>query len=331
MHMADALISPAVGGVMLVVSAAAIGYAVKKIKQNYREEAVPLMAVMGAFVFAAQMVNFVIPGTGSSGHITGAILLAALLGPYAAFLALSCVLILQALFFADGGLLALGCNIFNMAFIGCFVAYPLIFKPLLKNGYTKPKLIAAAVLTCIVSAQLGAFCVVLQTLVSGVTELPFAVFAGLMQPIHLAIGAIEGVLTALVLLVVWRAEPGLFALNSAARKIAPKTLIVFVCVATLVVGSGLSLLASQNPDGLEWAIERTAGEPEITADGGVYTTAADLQAKSSFLPDYALPESENELLGTGVAGLTGAVITVIILFGLGLVVRRRRRYVEAAE
>lgn len=324
MHMADALISPAVGGVMLAVAAGAIGYAVGKVKQNYSEEAVPLMAVMGAFVFAAQMVNFVIPGTGSSGHITGAILLAALLGPYAAFLALSCVLILQALFFADGGLLALGCNIFNMAFMGCFVAYPVVFRPLIKNGHTKPRLIAAAALTCIAAAQLGAFCVVLQTLVSGVTELPFVVFAALMQPIHFAIGAVEGVLTALVLLVVWRVEPGLFAMRTNAQKIASKTLIVFVCVATLAVGGGVSLLASQNPDGLEWSVERVSGAPELSADGNIYAVAADLQAKSALLPDYALPDSQNEALGTGIAGLVGAVITVIILFGLGMLARKRK-------
>lgn len=328
MHMADALISPPEGGVMLAVSAVALGYAVKKVKQNYREEAVSLVAVMGAFVFAAQMINFAIPGTGSSGHITGAILLAALLGPYAAFLALSCVLILQALFFADGGLLALGCNVFNMAFIGCFVAYPLIFRPLLKNGYSKPKLILAAVLTCVVSSQLGAFCVVLQTLVSGVTQLPFGTFVLLMQPIHLAIGAIEGVLTALVLLVVWQVEPGLFGINAASQKVASKTLLAFLCIAVLVIGGGISLLASGNPDGLEWSIERTAGETELAAEGHAYDVAAGLQEYSSVLPDYGLPGVQNEKLGTSAAGIIGSVITVAVLFGLGLVLRRRRAHAE---
>lgn len=328
MHMADALISPPVGGALLLAAAATVGVAVRRVRQNYQEEAVPLMAVMGAFIFAAQMVNFVIPGTGSSGHVTGAVLLAALLGPYAAFLALSCVIILQALFFADGGLLALGCNIFNMAFMGCFVAYPLFFKPLLTKGNTKPRLITAAVVTCIVAAQLGALAVVLQTLVASLTELPFGVFAALMQPIHLAIGAIEGVLTALVLLVIWRAEPGLLALNSNARKVETKTLIVFLCVATLILGGGLSLLASQKPDGLEWSLERAADTPELTADGRVYDAAAALQAQSALLPDYALPKAPNKLLGTSVAGLAGAVITVIVLFGLGLFIRKRRQYAE---
>lgn len=325
MHMADVLISPLVGGVMLAVAAGSIGFAAHKVKQNYREEAIPLMAVMGAFVFAAQMINFIIPGTGSSGHITGTILLAALLGPYAALLALSCVLILQALFFADGGLLALGCNVFNMAFMGCFVAYPFIFRPMLKSGYSKAKTIVAAMLTCVAAAQLGAFCVVLQTLASGVTELPFGVFVALIQSIHLAIGMVEGVLTALVLLVVWQAEPGLFNLHTGAQKVASGTLVVFLGVVTLVIGGGLSLLASGNPDGLEWSVERAADAPELKAGGQVYAAAADFQTQSALMPDYGLPAVENEAFGTSAAGIAGSVITVAVLFGLGLVLKRRRK------
>ena len=78
------------------------------------------MGVMGAFVFAAQMINFTIPGTGSSGHLCGGMMLTALLGPYAAFLTMIGVLLIQCLLFADGGLLALGCNIWNMAFLRVF-------------------------------------------------------------------------------------------------------------------------------------------------------------------------------------------------------------------
>ena len=87
-----------------------------------------MMGVMGAFVFAAQMINFTIPGTGSSGHLTGGLMLTALLGPYAGFLTMVGILAIQCLLFADGGLLALGCNIWNMAFYGCFISSMLIFK-----------------------------------------------------------------------------------------------------------------------------------------------------------------------------------------------------------
>lgn len=135
MHMADALVSPTVGGVMLAVSAGAAAYSVYQIRKqdDFGEKKIPLMAVTGAFVFAAQMINFTIPGTGSSGHIGGGILLSAILGGPAAMLTMAAVLTIQCLFFADGGLLALGCNIFNMGVIPCLIIYPLLFKPLLRR------------------------------------------------------------------------------------------------------------------------------------------------------------------------------------------------------
>ncbi len=95
---------------------------------------IPLMGVAGAFVFAAQMLNFAIPGTGSSGHLGGALMLAILLGPEAAFLVMASILAVQALFFADGGLLALGANIFNLGFFPAFVAYPLIYRKIVGDG-----------------------------------------------------------------------------------------------------------------------------------------------------------------------------------------------------
>ena len=107
MHMADALIVPSVAATMYACSGVAAGYSVKKIHADYDMKEVPVMGVMGAFVFATQMINFTIPGTGSSGHLCGGMLLTALLGPYAAFITMIGVLLIQCLLFADGGLLAL--------------------------------------------------------------------------------------------------------------------------------------------------------------------------------------------------------------------------------
>ena len=118
MHMADALVIPAVAGTMYAASTAAAGYSIKKVRLMDEPEKIPVMGVMGAFVFAAQMINFTIPGTGSSGHLCGGMLLTAVLGPWAGFLAMVGILLIQCLMFADGGLLALGCNIWNMAFYG---------------------------------------------------------------------------------------------------------------------------------------------------------------------------------------------------------------------
>ncbi|MDR2662639.1 MAG: energy-coupling factor ABC transporter permease, partial [Treponema sp.] len=215
MHMADALLSPPVGGVMLAAGAAAIGVSVKKISSGgagLDEKKIPMMGVMGAFVFAGQMINFTIPGTGSSGHIGGGVLLAAILGPFPALITLASVLLIQCLFFADGGLLAYGCNVVNMAVSSCLFAFTFIYKPIVSKSIASKKLdkktiTLASILAVVIGLQLGAFGVVLETLFSGITELPFGTFVLLMQPIHLAIGLVEGIVTAAVLCFVHSARP----------------------------------------------------------------------------------------------------------------------------
>jgi cobalt/nickel transport system permease protein len=163
MHMADALLSPAVGGVMCAVRAASVAYSAAKIKKDeLSEKKVPVMAVTGAFVFAAQMINFTIPATGSSGHIGGGILLSAILGPFPALLSIAAVLIIQCLFFADGGLLALGCNIFNLGVIPCLIVCPLIYRPIVRKGNSVKRISAASIITVLIRLQLGAFAVILQ-------------------------------------------------------------------------------------------------------------------------------------------------------------------------
>lgn len=126
MHMADALLSPAVAVTMYAASAAAAGVSLVQLRREElaapetAKKKLPTMAVMSALVFAGQMINYTIPGTGSSGHLCGGMLLSAMLGPWAGFLSMIVILAIQALFFADGGLLALGANVWNMAFYGCF-------------------------------------------------------------------------------------------------------------------------------------------------------------------------------------------------------------------
>ena len=233
MHMADALVSPAVGVTMAAVSVGAIAYSVVKMKkeEDFDEKKIPLMAVSGAFVFAAQMINFTIPGTGSSGHIGGGILLAALLGPYPALLTISAVLLIQCLFFADGGLLALGCNIFNMGIIPCLFAYPLIFKPIAGKVLSNGRIMAASVFAVVIGLQAGAFGVVLETSASSVTALPFGTFLLLMQPIHLAIGTVEGIVTGMVLVFVRSMRPEILKSSSEKKSLGgvsiKKTIIVF--------------------------------------------------------------------------------------------------------
>ncbi|MCR4999870.1 MAG: energy-coupling factor ABC transporter permease [Lachnospiraceae bacterium] len=316
MHMADALIVPAVAGTMYVASTLAAGKSVKEVRLENDTKKIPLMGVMGAFVFATQMINFTIPGTGSSGHLCGGMMLSALLGPYAGFLTMIGVLLVQCLFFADGGLLALGCNVWNMAFYGCFVGALLIWRPIMKKGASKGKIILASMLGCILTLQLGAFSVCLETLISGVTELPFSVFVMTMQPIHLAIGAVEGLITSAVLVFIHEARPELLwgTEGTAEGKLTFKNTLVVLGVLAAAIGGILSLFASSFPDGLEWSIARITGDTELEAAGGAYDVFASIQDKTSFLPDYAFPGSESAA-GTTVSGLVGALIVVGVCVG----------------
>ena len=211
MHMADALLSPTTGLLMWAVSGTVLATAVRRLRGAGGERLVPLMGLLGAFVFALQMINFAIPLTGSSGHMGGAMLLAILLGPQAALVVMASVLTVQALFFADGGLLALGANLFNLGVIPCFVVYALVYRPLAGPLPGARRASIAAVVACVVSAQLGALAVVAQTVASGISALPAGHFLALMLPIHLAIGLVEGLATAALLLFLRRARPELLA------------------------------------------------------------------------------------------------------------------------
>lgn len=318
MHMADALVAPAVAGVMYVCSTGAAARSVQKVRLESDPKKIPVMGVMGAFVFAAQMINFTIPGTGSSGHLCGGMLLSALLGPYAGFLTMIGVLLIQCLLFADGGLLALGCNVWNMAFYGCFIGALLIWKPMMKNGMTRAKIIGASILGCVITLQLGAFSVTLETLASGITELPFGTFLTVMQPIHLAIGFVEGLITAAVLVFVYEARPELLYCSTSDRqkegRFTFKKTLVILAAAAVLIGGGLSLAASSYPDGLEWSIEKLTGSTEVESAGGIYDTAGTIQETTALLPDYAFPDSESSL-GTSFSGIIGGLVVVGICVG----------------
>ena len=331
MHMSDALLSPGVGGAMWAATAAVGARCSQVVRRDPDDRRVPLMGVLGAFVFAAQMVNFSIPGTGSSGHLGGGMLLAILLGPHAAFLVMASVLAIQALFFADGGLLALGCNVFNLAFFTSFVAYPLVYEPIAGANPTRRRVVVGAVAASVVGLALGASGVVLETLLSGITSLPPRPFALLVVPVHLAIGLVEGLVTASVLLVLWRARPELIAGGEPGGVRARRWLLAGVAVAALATGGLLSMLASDRPDGLEWAVARAGGEEApSTPVAGVHGVLARVQRRTAFLPDYDLAPSPGSSAdarssaGTSLAGVLGVVLTLVTAAGIGTGIRRWR-------
>lgn len=339
MHMADALISPAVGGSFWAVAAGLLGYSARQVRQEGDDRKVPLMGVLGAFIFAAQMINFSIPGTGSSGHLGGGMILAILLGPQAAFLVMASVLVVQALFFGDGGLLALGCNIVNLGFFTCFVAYPFVYRPIAGKTPTQGRLVAGSIAGAVAGLQLGAFAVVLETLLSGISELSFGTFVLLMQPIHLAIGIVEGLVTAAVVTFVWKARPEL--LDAAARavpigRLDTRKVLIGLATVAVMTGGALSWFASANPDGLEWAIFRTAGVEEMESGEKVHGMLAAVQEKTAVLPDYGFrrPETVTQAeeavawpavdAGTSVSGLVGGALTFLFVLLIGFSLRRRQ-------
>jgi cobalt/nickel transport system permease protein len=343
MHMADALISPQVGAVMWGATALTAAYCVKKVREEADESKIPLMAVAGAFVFAAQMLNFSIPGTGSSGHLGGGLILTVLLGPYAAFLVMASVLGVQALFFADGGLLALGANIFNLGFFPAFIAFPFVYKKLVGDNPTAKRLLVGGMLGAIIGLQLGAFGVVLETTASGISELPFGTFIALMQPIHLAIGVVEGLVTAGVIAFVYKAQPEILtrsAKSESLRGLQLKPVLIALLAAAIVSGAVLAWFASPDLDGLEWSIAGVSGEPEVAGagDSAIHENLAGIQDGTAFMPDYAFPvaaaEAEGDAgetepawpavdAGTSVAGIVGALITLGVAAVVGLLLKRR--------
>jgi cobalt/nickel transport system permease protein len=359
--MVDALLSPAVGGVMTAVSAGAIGLSVKKIKNNplspdrFDEKKIPVMAVLGAFIFAGQMINFTIPGTGSSGHIGGGILLAAVLGPFPALLTLASVLLIQCLFFADGGLLAYGSNVFNLGVFACLLAYQFIYKPIInKWGCGKKAITLASVASVVIGLQAGAFGVVIVTTLSGITALPFGLFAAFMQPIHLAIGFAEGIITAAVLCFIHSIRPEILdcankgetaeygvpiKIDFSKPKVSGKKFLLIFSIAALVIAGGVSLLASELPDGLEWSIEKLTGGVELEHDNqGVLSNLSNLNENTAIMPDYNFPNNINNNnsgfesnIGTATAGIIGSIITVAVVAVIGLIIKTLKKGIKKRE
>ena len=339
MHMSDALVSPMVAGTLWAATAAVAAGSARALRERPDDRRVPLMGVLGAFVFAAQLVNFAIPGTGSSGHLGGGLLLSILLGPPAAFLVMTSVLTVQALFFADGGLLALGCNVFNLGFLTAFVAYPLVFAPIAGDRPTPRRLAVATVAAAVLGLQLGSLGVVLETVLSGRTELSLGSFLLLMQPIHLAIGLVEGLVTAALVLFVRNARPDLLLATASSRLPSPpvRRLAAWFLAAALLTAGVVSAFASSKPDGLEWSLAR-ASAGEAAPAGRLHRLVAQLQGRTALLSESREPPPADGTAlrqapaawpplgpGTSLPGLAGTVLTLALAGLIATWLRALRR------
>lgn len=246
MHIPDGFLANRIAVALDVISCANILYAARRVKLDFSGRVVPVMGVLAAFVFAAQMLNFPILG-GTSGHLIGGSLLAILLGPMAGFLTMATVIIAQALFLQDGGLIALGANIFNIGAIPCFSGYA-VFKLLKrKAGGGNPLFIAGFLAGWCSLMFSSAFCA-LELGLSG--TIPLRIGLATMVGYHALVGVIEGMLTAGVLAFLFKVRPDLLKIDGLSRFGFADWIgaILFVAIpATILVMAGSSGL----PDPLE--------------------------------------------------------------------------------
>lgn len=292
MHIPDGLLSIPVSAVGWVLLIGLLAYALRQTKTQLGERQIPLMGVLAAFVFAAQMINFPVAG-GTSGHLLGSTLVAVFLGPWAMVVVMTSVIGVQALLFQDGGLLALGFNVVNMGFLSGLVGYT-VYTLLRRAGL--PQLIGAAV-----GAWLGvvtaAAATALELSVSGTAALSLALPA--MIGVHVLIGLGEALITVAALAFVQQTRPDL--LKQTAPAAGARWVAVGLVIALVVAFA--SPLASPEPDGLE----------RVAEDQGFIEQAQD--PSYTILPDYTIPFIQNEALTTIAAGVIGVLVVAAVGYG----------------
>jgi cobalt/nickel transport system permease protein len=300
MHMDNALLSMPVAGVTLALVAVLLAIAARRAHWAVGDNRLPLMGVIGAFVFAAQMINFPLPGLpGTSGHLGGGVLLAILLGPSAGIVTMAAILIVQCLLFGDGGLSALGCNIINMAIVPCLlgaVLYRAVLGPAAAAAAWRQYL--AAWTACVVGVTAGAAMVAVETAASGVLQIPLAQFLSVMIGVHLVISLFEGAITFAVIAYLRRARPELMDLEPAAPPVAtrPGYLVVTtsLLITALLLAGVASWFASTLPEALEGGrLSGGLGVSGAAVRNESPTVAAvdQFQRKWSLLPDYTRRQS----------------------------------------
>jgi len=304
MHIPDGFLSVLVSIILWIISIAAIGYALRRVGKDLGERQVPLMGVLAAAIFAGQMLNFTVAG-GTSGHLLGATLATILLGPWAAIIVMTTVVSIQALIFQDGGLLALGANIFNMAVIGVSVSY-FAYTSLKKLiGDQKWGVFVNGFVTAWLSIFVASLAAALQLAASGTSPANIAVPA--MGGIHALIGIGEGLITVGALAFIYAARRDLLQAGQTAPAGGKAIWVVGLGIAILL--TVFSPLASAHPDGLEWVAEQK-GFLDV-AQGPLYKV----------IPDYVFPGITNEAMATILAGIIGT----LIVFGVALGVAYMRR------
>ena len=302
LHIPDGFLSLTVALVFWALTVLFVGLAIRYTRGEIGERQIPLMGVMAAFIFAAQMINFPVAG-GTSGHLLGGALAAIVLGPWAGILVMTTVIAVQALVFQDGGLVVMGANIFNMGIITVLIGYGLYRGATGRGRGTKLTLAGvAAWLSVVAGALLTAF----QLWLSGTSAL--RIVFPTMLGVHMLIGIGEALITVAALAFIFRTRPDL--LETGAKKESSFGWVVVGALIALAVVI-ISPFASANPDGLE----------RVAIDLGFIETAQD--STYNLLPDYTIPLLGESGFSTIIAGLIGAIIVALIAVGFVILLRRK--------
>jgi len=339
MHMANELLSIPVATGTLAIAAGSLGFICKKVRQVIAAEKLALMGILGAFVFAAQMVNFQLPAMpGTSGHMVGAVLLAIILGPHLAAIVISSVVIVQCLIFQDGGLLALGCNIINIGLVPSYLGY-FLYRTVTKGRFSSLKVYIGAMLASVIAMEAGAILVAIQAAMSGVLAVPLSTFLITMIGVHFLVGFVEGLVTVTVLAYLQQLRPDIVADSLPGTvRLSKNAVLATLGILAVLIGAGLSLLASDLPDGLEWSYAERPDEPGfetvVSNPDSRITAVDDFQSKYSLMPDYSARASklgdvadQEADLGAGwtsFAGIVGSAVTMAVIWLTAWMLRRKQ-------
>jgi cobalt/nickel transport system permease protein len=290
MHIPDGFLSTPVWGTMDVVALPSIAYLARRAQREFQHNRIPLMGVMGAFIFAAQMINFPV-GSGTSGHLVGGALLSFTLGPAAASIVMTAILATQALIFQDGGLLALGANVFNMAIAGVLAGY----LPYMLLRGRKAGIFLGGVFSLLISAGLA----LAELLRSGV-RMPNSVLA-VSITLFTVSALIEGAITVAVMQALERIQPGFIRRPGGARGMG-----ALAAASVGLAGAGM-WIASARPDGIQ----------KLSLDIGLASHARAFLA--SPLAEYRLQLVSSPFLAKALASLTGLFVVYLLCVGLSRV------------
>ena len=303
MHIPDGFVSVPVAGATGLVSLAAIFIAFERSQEAFGSRRAPILGLTTAFIFAAQMINFPVAG-GTSGHLLGGTLAAIVLGsPWAATLAMSTVFVIQAVLFADGGITALGANIFNMGLVGIWVGW-LLYQPLQRLlGGSRGRLPLAAGIAAAFSVVAASIACAIELAISG--TIPLNIGLPAMAGVHILIGIGEGLITGGVLSYLVKVRPDLLPGEQPQLQ---KWLVPVVSI--LLIAGVLSLFASTWPDGLDSVAEKYRFKDKEAPVVEIPTPLADYKVKGL-----------DGKVSTSIAGLLGSGVCFAVAFGIAQVAK----------